>query len=391
MPSASFVSRNWTISTLGAECQIFGGGTPSRAKPEYFGGDIPWATPTDITALESRHISTTRETVTEAGLNNSSAKLLPAGSVLLTSRATIGFTAVADVPIATNQGFANFICGPRLLPEFLAYWLPTKKEEMLRLAGGTTFKEISKSSLRRMPVPVPPLAEQRRIVDILSRAEGIVRLQCQAAEKAREIIPALFLDMFGDPARNPKAWPVTSLGRHVEIASVVRTPNVASEAEMLCIGPDSIASQTGQIISRPLVGDVKPKSGKYRFATGDVLYSKIRPYLAKAALADTEGYCSADMYPLRCKEYIRPAFLCALLLTRAFTGFASAESVRAQMPKLNRETLFAYRFPLPPFDLQERFAQRVAELRSVQIQQENAARNAESVLNALLAQSFAQG
>ena len=106
--------------TLEQVADIFGGGTPSRAESSYFGGDILWATPTDVTALDDLYIKRTKETLTHDGLSESSAKLLPAGTVLLTSRATIGFTAVSKVPISTNQGFVNFVCGPKLQPEYLA-------------------------------------------------------------------------------------------------------------------------------------------------------------------------------------------------------------------------------------------------------------------------------
>ena len=89
--------------------QVLGGGTPARQEPRFFGGSILWATPTDVTALDGMYIGATRESITEEGLKCSSAKLLPPGAVLLTSRATIGFTAVAATPICTNQGFVNFI------------------------------------------------------------------------------------------------------------------------------------------------------------------------------------------------------------------------------------------------------------------------------------------
>ncbi|MBF0562041.1 MAG: restriction endonuclease subunit S [Alphaproteobacteria bacterium] len=182
-------------AALGDECQIVGGGTPSRIEPAYFGGDIPWATPTDVTGMKNgMFLHQTKETITNEGLEKSSAKLLPKGTVLLTSRATIGFTAIADVPMATNQGFANFICGPNVLPEYLAHWLPIQRNNMLQLAGGTTFKEISKGTLKQMCFPVPPLPEQRRIVDILNHAASIRRLRDEARAKAREIIPALFVE-----------------------------------------------------------------------------------------------------------------------------------------------------------------------------------------------------
>lgn len=378
----------WRTARLEDVAQVLGGGTPSRTEQSYFGGGIAWATPTDITKLDRLYISKTKETVSEEGLRNSSTKLMPAGAVLLTSRATIGFTAISTVPICTNQGFINFICGPDLVPEYLAYWLRTQRDKMIQHAGGTTFKEIARGTLRKFEMPVPPLPEQRRIVDLLSRAEGIVRLRREAEKKAAELIPALFLDMFGDPGRNPKGWPVATLGRHVKIPSTVRTPNLSTESDFLCMGADSIESLSGKLISMPTVRDVLPKSGKYWFEDGDVLYSKIRPYLAKATLAHTGGYCSADMYPLRCHPTLRPIFLLSLLLSSAFTEYATAESVRVSMPKLNRETLFKYPFPMPPVDLQVVFSERAEAMQSIQLQQSTATTKAQATFEALLAQAF---
>jgi type I restriction enzyme, S subunit len=230
--------------------------------------------------------------------------------------------------------------------------------------------------------------EVEALRDLLSRSNGIVRLRNEAKKKAAELIPALFLDMFGDPATNPRGMPIETLGQHVDIPSVVRTPNINTDANYPCIGADSIESHTGKLISLPSVSDVQPKSGKYWFEPGDVLYSKIRPYLAKASLAPCAGYCSADMYPLRCRLALQADFLLGLLLTRAFTDFATAESVRAQMPKLNRETLFAFRFPVPPVGLQLRYAEIVASIRSIQIQQDMATATAQKNMDALMAKLF---
>ena len=379
---------SWKTARLEDVAEVLGGGTPSRQEPAYFGGSIAWATPTDVTALDSLYISTTKEGITEEGLNNSSTKLLLPGAVLLTSRATIGYTAVAQVPICTNQGFVNFICGTDLLPEFLAYWLRTQKEKMFQHAGGTTFKEIARSTLRKFEISFPSRDEQRQIVELLSRAEGIVRLRREAKKKAVEIIPALFLDMFGDPATNPKGWGLAPLGDHVFIPSVVRTPELERDGNHVCIGADSIESNTGVFLLCPTVRDVRPKSGKYWFEADDVLYSKIRPYLAKAAIARSAGYCSADMYPLRCRTTLRPRFLLALVLSRAFTEFATAESVRAQMPKLNREALFAYDLPLPPLALQDRFEALAASIEAIAAQQGAAVVKAESAFRTLLSRAF---
>ena len=198
-------------------CTIVGGGTPRRSNAAYFDGTIPWATPTDVTALDQLFIERTKEAITEIGLNKSSARLIPAGTVLMTSRATIGYTAIATRPMATNQGFANLICGDRIVPEYLAYWLRDQRERLIQLAGGTTFKELPKSTLKKVCLPVPPLDEQQRIVGILNRAAKIERLRKQAKERLREFIPALFVKMFGDPIENPMGWEQVSLGDLSEV------------------------------------------------------------------------------------------------------------------------------------------------------------------------------
>ncbi|MEI6318774.1 MAG: restriction endonuclease subunit S [Pseudomonadota bacterium] len=198
---------HWRTGRLDEVAEILGGGTPSRQIRHYFGGGIAWATPTDVTALDRLYIAHTKETVTEDGLKSSSAKLMPPGCVLLTSRATIGYTAVSQVPICTNQGFVNFICGKDLLPEFLAYWLRTQKEKMLQQAGGTTFKEIARGTLRKFEISYPPLDEQRRIVDLLARSDGIVFRHRTAQQKASELHNALLSQLFSEESHTSGALP----------------------------------------------------------------------------------------------------------------------------------------------------------------------------------------
>lgn len=167
-------SRGWPVASLGEACTIVGGGTPRRSNSDYFGGDIPWVTPTDVTALDGMSIHETAETITERGLIESSARLVPAGTVLLTSRATIGFTAIAAREMATNQGFANLTCGTYLLPEYLAVWLRLQRDRLIHLAGGSTFKEISKSTLKRLEVPLPEWRRQERFVELVQMTHAMV-------------------------------------------------------------------------------------------------------------------------------------------------------------------------------------------------------------------------
>lgn len=375
------------IMKLGDVCHTFTGGTPSRTKPEYFGGGIPWV---KITDLLQGVVTATGESVSSAGISNSSAKLLPVGTVLISIFATIGRTAVLGIEAATNQAIAGVVPHDtaQLDPQYLRYYLDSQHGYLNREARGVAQPNINQGILKNLDIPIPSLPEQRRIVDLLSRAEGIVRLRREAEKKAAALIPALFNDMFGDPVTNPKGWPVETLGRHVTIPSAVRTPDLVADADMPCMGADSIESMSGKLISMPTVRDVLPKSGKYSFDAGDVLYSKIRPYLAKATLAQCKGYCSADMYPLRCNPTLRSTYLLTMLLGRAFTDYATSESVRASMPKLNRESLFKYQFPLPPMELQSVFAVNADSVLSIQSQQSTATAKAQATFDALLADAF---
>ncbi|RDV23417.1 restriction endonuclease subunit S, partial [Parageobacillus toebii] len=135
-------------------------------------GTIPWATPTDITSNDNKYISTTQSMITESALRNSSANLLPVGSVLMTSRATIGPRCINTVPMATNQGVKSFICDPDVLHnEYLYYLIDKIKDQFIALASGSTFLEISKSALENFKIPVPPIEEQIEIAKILSSVD----------------------------------------------------------------------------------------------------------------------------------------------------------------------------------------------------------------------------
>lgn len=206
----------WRHVQLGNVADIIGGGTPSRNKPQYFEGDIAWATPTDVTSLDDLFIEQTSEYITTEALANSSAKLLPKGSVLMTSRATIGFTAITACEMSTNQGFASFVCDDEILHnEYLAYWLRAAKKQLLRIASGTTFKEVSKSNLSRLEIPLPPLSEQQRIAAILRKADGLRRMRREADDRVRELLPALFQRAFGHPNSWKKAVQLRQLVRFV--------------------------------------------------------------------------------------------------------------------------------------------------------------------------------
>ena len=299
--------------------------------------------------------------------------------------------------LASGLGFGStefhvLRAGTTVLPEWLFYFvrqLSFRVKAKRNFTGTAGQQRVPTTFLSSTLIPVPPLAEQRRSVDLLMRAESIVRLRREAQQKAAELVPAIFLEMLGDPATNPKGWPKVKLGDYLTIESTVKTPDPISDASLPCIGADSIESGTGKLVSWPTVEQIKPISGKYHFGKNDVLYSKIRPALRKTIVAPESGFCSADMYPLRPKSGIAtPEFVASLLLSKAFTEYAIGVSARAQMPKVNRETLFAYEHPMPPISLQQAFANRMQDVNSIQRQQESALVKSELVFASLLGKSF---
>lgn len=179
----------WEVKRLDAVADIRSGGTPSTNQSQFWDGEILWCTPTDITALNgSKYLSQTSRTITEQGLKASSADLIPANSVVMTSRATIGECAINTVPVTTNQGFKNFLPFDDTDGEFLYYLLQTKKQDFISLCGGSTFLEIGKTQLAAVEIALPKeKEEQTAIAGILSDMDaGIAALEARLA-KARDI------------------------------------------------------------------------------------------------------------------------------------------------------------------------------------------------------------
>ena len=191
------IPDGWVPQTLGELARVVGGGTPSREESRFWlGGDIPWATPTDLTANQAKYINKTEECITEAGLDSSAASLLPAGSVLYTSRATIGSKAIAARSIATNQGFANFLpC--TVDAEYLYYLLDLLTPVIKRLGAGTTFDEVSKRDIRTVWCALPSeQSEQAAIARIFDAVDMALERTRAAVERARELERSAMEDAF---------------------------------------------------------------------------------------------------------------------------------------------------------------------------------------------------
>lgn len=201
----------WKTARIGDVCQIISGTTPSTKIQTYWDGDLNWVTPGEIEE-NSKYIFSTQKKITEQAVKETNLRLLPIGTVLLSSRAPIGKVAIAATEMYCNQGFKNLICSKEVHNEFLFWFLRGKKDFLNFLGRGATFKEISKDIVAAIELPLPPLAEQRRIADILDKADAIRRKRQQSLKLTDDLVKSQFVEMFGDPVTNPKGWPIAKVG-----------------------------------------------------------------------------------------------------------------------------------------------------------------------------------
>lgn len=165
---------SWMFVRLKHIGEIVGGGTPKTNINEYWDGNIPWLTPADFSGYEEMYVSSGARTITEIGLKYSSAQMLPANSVLYSSRAPIGYIAITANPVSTNQGFKSVVPYDFTMSPYLYCCLKARTGDIVQRATGTTFKEISGSEMAETIIPLPPIAEQKRIFEKATQLLNII-------------------------------------------------------------------------------------------------------------------------------------------------------------------------------------------------------------------------
>jgi restriction endonuclease S subunit len=199
----------WVETTLGEISEVVGGGTPSTSLPEYWDGQIVWLTPTEVTSQDGKEIDNSIRKISELGFKNSGAQILPKGSVILTSRASVGFVAIAGTDLCTNQGFQSLIPKESVVAKFLMFWIQQNRSEFDSRSAGSTFKEISKSNVKSIRILLPPLAEQKRIVDLISSVDSYIEALQQQVDKARKSRNAVLHEVL---TKGGNDWIETTLG-----------------------------------------------------------------------------------------------------------------------------------------------------------------------------------
>lgn len=207
--------EGWEYKKLGEVCEVVSGSTPKTNVPEYWGEGHYWVTPAELNETIV-YIDKTERQITDEALAKTKLRLLPVGTVLLSSRAPIGKVAITKTEMYCNQGFKNCICSDSIYNKYLFYFLRLKKEYLNSLGRGATFKEISKSIVESISIPLPPKSTQLAIVSELDKINELIRLKKEQLKDFDNLAQSLFYEMFGDPVENEMRWEVKKLGDNVE-------------------------------------------------------------------------------------------------------------------------------------------------------------------------------
>jgi type I restriction enzyme S subunit len=385
-------------------CAFRHGGTPSKAVAAFWSGDIPWVSPKD---MKTSTVCDASDRITEAAVANSATSVVPPGSTLLVVRSGIlahSFpVALVTGPVAFNQDIKAVVPKSSEVSAEYVYWFLRSKASDVVARGvkkGATVHSVQSGFIEGLQVPLVDRDEQQRIVDLLSRAEGIVRLRRQAQQKAAELIPAIFVHMFGDPATNPKGWPVFALSEVSEVISGVAKGRDLSADESIELPYMRVANVKDGRLDLDEVKTIRIKNTeveKLRIVPGDLLMTEggDPDKLGRAALWRGEiDLCvhQNHIFKVRSRrDRLVPEYLRSLVGSaygKAY--FLSVAKKTTGIASINKTQLSAFPVLVPPLPAQEDFRRRVEAVEGIGALQEAAAKKAEATFRSLLAKAFTE-
>ena len=216
--------------------EVVNGSTPSTKENSYWDGNIPWITPKDLSAISGRYISNGERNITKEGYQSCSTTLVPKNTILLTSRAPIGYLAIAKNDLCTNQGFKSLICNQsRILPLYMFYWLSTKIEFLKSISGGATFKELSKTSLENVVMDLPNIVQQQHIVDTIGTVDSLIEFNQEKISKIKSLATQKYEFLY-------KAYPKSAIGKRLKFIKGKQPKFVSKEDGLPYLVIDDLAS-----------------------------------------------------------------------------------------------------------------------------------------------------
>jgi type I restriction enzyme S subunit len=372
---AGDVPAHWDAAKICMVARLASGHTPSRQHPEYWVESectIPWFTLSDVWQLREgrEYLGDTKEKISPRGLANSPARLLPAGTVVLSRTASVGFSGIMPRPMATTQDFANWMCGPRMRPEFLLYALRAMRDEFRRMTMGSTHQTIYVPDIRRLEVPVPPLDEQEKIVGHLR--QRLPKVDALIAKKER-LIELL------DEKLTTSTENALSAGRsQVNLGYLVDLlPGYAFSSDEFTQDPAAVRLLRGINIG---VGETRwddvvrwaetsPKvTVRYALLEGDIVLGMDRPWIGggtRVAIIDKSDLPSVlvqRVLRFRAGNCIRQRYLFLVLSSDRFRRYFEPELTGVSVPHISERQVRAFRVHLPTLEEQDEVIAQIGRL-----------------------------
>ncbi len=355
----------WPYKKIKECCNVIGGATPKRDVPEYWGNDIPWITPKDISNLDQPILEDAPEYISQTGFDSTATYLLPKGSILLTSRAPIGNVAIAGREMCTNQGFKSLVPCEGVNSSYLYHCMKRMAPKLEAIGNGATFKEVSKSIVEGFEIPLPPLPEQKRIAAILDKADAIRRKRQQAIQLADEFLRAVFLDMFGDPGLNPKNWPMGTIRDLAEDVRYGSSAKAGQDGNFPMLRMNNITYTGGWDFSNLKYIHMSEKDQeKYLVRQGEILFNRTnsKELVGKTAVYREEEPMAFAGYLIRIRtnKLANPEYIAAYLNSKhGKTTLQSMCKSIVGMANINAQEMQDIKIALPPRSLQDQYAKIV--------------------------------
>ena len=369
---------HWDLRRLKSLGRIVNGATPSSGVPHYWDGNIVWITPEDLGQLTDRHISRGQRQITQAGYDSCSTTFAPAGSIVISTRAPIGNTAILERPACVNQGCRLFVPGPDAQTEYIHYAFVTAKEYLMALGKGSTFLELSQSSLGNADFPCPPAEEQAAIVRFLDQADGGIsryvsakeRLVALLEEQRQAVIHQAVtrgldanapLKPSGAPWLGdvPAHWEIMPLKHWVFINREILPETTPRDHLIRYIEISDVSGHTLTEQPRPLAFGDAPSRARRIVKSGDTIISTVRTYLKAVWFSDSAPdnlVCSTGFAVLTPRPDTAPKFVSYLARSDSFTNRVTAESIGIAYPAISESRLGSFPVCVPPMDEQAAIA-----------------------------------
>ena len=332
------------------------GKTPSRNNPDYWkSGDNKWISIADLSKC-GKYITDTKEYLSDKAIEESGISQIPANTVIMSFKLTIGKTAITPEPMFSNEAIMSFRDRHvvEFLPEYI-YYMFLSKDWDTGTNKAVMGKTLNKTTLSAIKVKIHSYSAQKKIVKRLDKVSSIIADRRQELEKLDDLIKARFVEMFGDLKSNSKGWRIVGFKDCADIDTNM-IHDFENYQDYPHIGIDSIQKGTGRLVGYKTIAEDGVISGKYLFTPKHLIYSKIRPNLNKVALPDFEGLCSADAYPILVKDRVcNREYLAYTMRSDYFLEYILAFSNRSNLPKVNKNQGEGFTLPLPPFEKQEEF------------------------------------